>query len=64
MPLTNGSGSGFGNGSDDKWIRIRILEAQKHVDPDPDPQHWLGVLGLTDPDPLVRGSDPDPSLFS
>ncbi len=26
---------------------------------DPDPH----VLGIPDPDPLVRGTDPDPSLF-
>ncbi len=40
-------------------------------EPDPDPQD-LHVLGLPDPDPLVRGTDPapnpatapDPSLFS
>ncbi len=29
---------------------------------DPDPQD-LGVLGLLDPDSLVRGTDPDPSLI-
>jgi hypothetical protein len=28
--------------------------------PDPDPH----VFGLLDPDPLLRGTDPDPSLFS
>jgi hypothetical protein len=30
---------------------------------DPDPQDPL-VLTLPDPDPLVRGTDPDPSFFS
>jgi hypothetical protein len=30
-------------------------------DPDPeDPHFW----GLPDPDPLVRGTNPDPSFFS
>jgi hypothetical protein len=29
-------------------------------DPGPDPN----VLDLPDPDPLVKGTDPDPSLFS
>ncbi len=28
------------------------------ADPNPDPR----VLGLPDPDPLVRGMDPDPAL--
>jgi hypothetical protein len=28
------------------------------ADPDPDPH----VFGLLDPDPLVRGMDPDPSI--
>ncbi len=28
------------------------------LDPDPDPR----VFGLMDPDPLVRGMDPDPTL--
>jgi hypothetical protein len=32
-------------------------------DPDPDP-HVFQFLGLRDPDPIVRGTDPDPSLFS
>jgi hypothetical protein len=30
-------------------------------DPDPEDPH---VFGLPDPDPLVRGMEPDPSLFS
>jgi hypothetical protein len=30
-------------------------------DPDTEDPH---VFGLPDPDPLVRGMDPDPSLFS
>jgi hypothetical protein len=34
------------------------LEERSVGDPDPD------VFGLPDPDPLVRGADPDPSLFS
>ncbi len=29
-------------------------------DPDPQDPHFLG---LRDPDPFVRGTDPDPSLF-
>ncbi len=27
----------------------------------PDPQHWF--IDLLDPDPLVRGTDPDPSII-
>jgi hypothetical protein len=27
------------------------------------PTHHVEMGGLPDPDPLVRGSDPDPSLF-
>jgi hypothetical protein len=52
-------------------LRIRILEGQNCLkcatccrvgDPDPQDPH---VLGLLDPDPLIRGTDPapDPYLF-
>ncbi len=33
-------------------------------DPNPEPYPICMFLGLSDPDPLVRGTDPDPSLFS
>jgi hypothetical protein len=32
------------------------------VDPDPSDPYVLGLLDL-DPDPLVRGMDPDPSII-
>jgi hypothetical protein len=33
-------------------------------DADPDPSDWYGMcLGLLDPDPLVKGTDPDPSII-
>jgi hypothetical protein len=49
------------------WKTFRTIQAAlQHIlfrsvaDPDPD-QH---VFGLLDPDPLVRGMDPDPSTPS
>jgi hypothetical protein len=50
------------------WIRIRRsihLTTEEVLPtcsvPDPDPPD-LRVFGLPDPDPLVRGMDPDPAL--
>jgi hypothetical protein len=37
-------------------------EKNNVTDPDPNPPDPY-VLGLPDPDPLVKGMDPDPSLF-
>ncbi len=36
----------------------RIQGSKRHRIPDPDPQHWY-LLGLLDPDPLVKGMDED-----
>ncbi len=37
-----------------------LLGSVPEPDPDPPDPH---VLGLPDPDPLVRGMDPDPSII-
>ncbi len=40
------------------WIRCTVSSV---ADPDSNPDPWDPfVLGLLDPDPLVRGMDPDP----
>jgi hypothetical protein len=41
-------------------LRQKYLPFVSVVDPDPDDPY---VLGLLDPDPLVRGTDPDPSII-
>jgi hypothetical protein len=44
---------------------LRVTDIVRDPDPEPvtDP-HDPHVFGLSDPDPFVRGADPDPSLFS
>jgi hypothetical protein len=53
----------------DIWIKFRLvvycfftktISSVADPDPDPDPKEPY-VLGLLDPDPLVRGTDPDPA---
>ncbi len=40
-------------------MTILIIGNETGSVPDPDPR----VFGLTDPDPLVRGMDPDPFII-
>jgi hypothetical protein len=44
-----------------KQLERGTLVKKKNNAGDPDP-HDPHVLGLPDPDPLVRGTDPDPDL--
>jgi hypothetical protein len=40
-------------------IRLNLQNKPKFF---PVPESHIQLLGLTDPDPLVRGMDPDPAL--
>jgi hypothetical protein len=50
----------LGSGIPDPGVKKALIPDPGYRIPDPDPQHWF--LGLQDPDPLVRGTDPDSDL--
>jgi hypothetical protein len=43
-------------------VKITATVRSSFADPNPDPRD-PHVLGLPDPDPLIRGMDPDPSAI-
>jgi hypothetical protein len=46
----------------DSCLGTSVADPDPNLDPDPQDPHVLGLLD-PDPDPLVRGMDPDPSII-